>query len=414
MSVPGGAPGGRGRPGDGPGRVTVFAAHYPPHVGGVERFTQHLWGRMAAQGWDVLVVTTDAAGETPAPDGLRVVVLPAYGVLDGRVPVPLPTGELRDLWRALLASPPDVVVSNTRLFPTSWLAAALAWRTGRPLLHIEHGSAGVCLGRPAVDAVTTAVDGMAGGWVLRRATRCAGVSAAVVEYLRAERGVRDAILLPNGVQTDGWERSVVDYRARLGLGPADLLVVHAGRLIARKGVRETLAAFASSAGPARARMRLAVAGNGPLEPEVRRAADADARVVALGWLREQALHDLLVAADVVVHPSSYPEGLPSILLEAAAAGAALVATPAGGTTDLVRHGETGLIVPFGDPPRLAEALELLASDDALRERLIRAARRSIRERFDWRVVAATLDQELRALVTTRDLPVATAAAMGFH
>lgn len=382
-------------------RVTVFAAHYPPHVGGVERYTQSLWSRLAARGWEVLVVTADAGGPTPDPPaaaGLRVAVLPSVKLLGGRVPVPRPSRELTALWRRLCAAPPDVVVANTRFFPTSWLAAALARRARRPLLHIEHGSAPVRLGRPAADALTAAVDGVAGGWVLRRAARCAGVSGAVADYLRTERGVCDAVVLPNGVETDGWDQATVDYRARLGLGPADLLVVHAGRLIAEKGVRDTLAAFGTLRGAARARLRLAVAGDGPLGEEVRRGAAADGRVTALGWLGRAEVHDLLVAADVVIHPSAYPEGLPSVLLEAAAAGAAIVASPAGGTTDLVRHGETGLIVPSGDPLRLAGALGLLASDDALRERLAAAARRRVCERFDWRIVADALERELLALI----------------
>ena len=385
-------------------------------MGGVERYTQSLWGRMADRGWEVLVVTADVAGPAPeagpapaaGPAGLGVAVLPAWRLVDGRVPVPAPSRRAAELWRGLCAAPPDVVVSNTRFFPTSWLAAALALRTRRPLLHIEHGSAPVALGRAGVDALTGVVDRVAGGWVLRRAARCAGVSGAVADYLRAERGVCDAAVLSNGVETDGWESAATDYRALLGLGPADLLVVHAGRLIAAKGVRETLAAFAGLRGAAGTRMRLAVAGDGPLAAEVRQAAGGG-RVTALGPLGRASMHDLLVAADVVVHPSAYPEGLPSILLEAAAAGAAIVASPAGGTTDLVRHGETGLLVPPGDPRGLAEALELLASDDALRERLAAAARRLVCERFDWRVVADALERELVALVASAP-PLALASA----
>jgi glycosyltransferase involved in cell wall biosynthesis len=135
-------------------------------------------------------------------------------------------------------------------------------------------------------------------------------------------------------------------------------------------------------------------------------------VTALGRLDRARMHDLLVAADIVVHPSTYPEGLPSVLLEAAAAGAAIVATAAGGTTDLVRDGETGLIVPPGDPRRLARALELLASDDALRERLAAAARARVSSRFRWRLVADLLERELLAFDDRPPVAVATAGVHG--
>ena len=388
---------------DGAARVVVFAAHFAPHVGGVERYTQCLWSHMAQRGWRVLVVTADASG----PEGqartadLGVLVLPAWRVLDARVPVPRPTRELRALWLALRRVPPDVFVCNTRFFPTSALAALLALRTRRPLLHIEHGSAPVTVGRPVVDKLTGAIDRLVGGWVVRQADRSVGVSEAAATFLRSAFGVDDAGLLPNGVEPDGWCGAAVDYRARLGLGTEDVLVVYAGRLIAAKGVLDLLAAL-SRVGDAGRGLRLAVAGDGPLAMEVRRRAAADQRVVALGGLAPHQVHDLLVAADVVAHPSAYPEGLPTVLLEAAAAGAAIVATAAGGTTDLVRHGETGLIVPVGDSERLRQALELLASDAALRQRLAAAARRAVCDRFSWPTIADTLERELAVLRGGRD------------
>ena len=87
-----------------------------------------------------------------------------------------------------------------------------------------------------------------------------------------------------------------------------------------------------------------------------------------------------------------------MLLEAAAAGAAIVASPAGGTTDLVRHEETGLLVPAGDVRGLHEALARLAADAGLRERLAAAARLAVRERFDWPLIADRLEAELLALM----------------
>lgn len=384
---------------DGAARVAVFSAHYPPHVGGVERYTQCLWSHMARRGWHVLVVTADASGpvvQERAVD-LGVLVLPAWRVLEARVPVPRPTRELRALWLALRDAPPDVFVCNTRFFPTSALAAMLALRTRRPLLHIEHGSAPVRVGRPFVDKLTGAIDRVVGGWVVRRADRSVGVSEAAATFLRSAFGVDDVGLVPNGVEPDGWFEAAADYRALLGLESEDVLVVYAGRLIAGKGVLDLLAAFSRIGGDAGRGLRLAVAGDGPLAAEVRRRAAADHRIVPLGGLAPNEVHDLLVAADVVAHPSAYPEGLPTVLLEAAAAGAAIVATAAGGTTDLVRHGETGLIVPVGDSERLRQALELLASDPALRRRLAAAARRAVCERFAWPTIADALERELADL-----------------
>lgn len=380
-------------------RVVVFAAHFAPPVGGVERYTQALWSRMVRRGWDVIVVTTNTNGGPPSQtmDGLRVIRLPAWQLLESRVPIPKPSQALLGLARGLLAAPPDVIVSNTRFFPTSALAALLARCVRRPLLHIEHGSAPVALGRPIVDRLTAAYDRSVGGWVLRSAGRCVGVSRAVCGFLRDSFGVEDVGVLPNGVATTGWDHVLTDYRARLGLRPADVLIVYAGRLIEAKGVLDLLEAFSRLDGHAARRACLAIAGVGPLGAAVERCAREDHRIAALGLLDQGQVHDLLMAADVVAHPSSYPEGLPTVLLEAAAAGAAIVATPAGGTTDLIQDGDNGLIVPAGDHSALVRALDLLTADPTLRERLGTAARRTVEERFDWEAVADTLERELATL-----------------
>jgi glycosyltransferase involved in cell wall biosynthesis/O-antigen ligase len=90
--------------------------------------------------------------------------------------------------------------------------------------------------------------------------------------------------------------------------------------------------------------------------------------------------------------ASYREGLPKSLLEAGASGRAIVATDVPGNRELVIDGETGLLVPVGQPSALAAAIERLASDPALCERLGAAARRRVEREFsDARIVAATLD-----------------------
>jgi glycosyltransferase involved in cell wall biosynthesis len=90
---------------------------------------------------------------------------------------------------------------------------------------------------------------------------------------------------------------------------------------------------------------------------------------------------LLARSDVFVL-SSRSEGLPISILEAMAAALPVVATDVGGVREAVLHGATGLLVPAGDPIALAEALERLIDDPALRSSLGAAGRRRAREHFD--------------------------------
>jgi len=113
---------------------------------------------------------------------------------------------------------------------------------------------------------------------------------------------------------------------------------------------------------------------------------------------------LLAEATVAVMPS-LNEALSNVLLESMAAGAPVVATRVGGTPEAVEDGVNGLLVPPGDAVPLANAICDLLADPALAQRIGRAARQSIRERFSIdRMVSATERLYLSLLAQRRRLP----------
>ena len=93
---------------------------------------------------------------------------------------------------------------------------------------------------------------------------------------------------------------------------------------------------------------------------------------------------MLGAADAVAVPSTRPDPLPNSALEAAAAGLPVVAAAHGGLPEIVRDGETGLLVPPGDHRALAAALARLAAEPGLARRLGAAAAEDVRRRFGLR------------------------------
>ena len=124
-------------------------------------------------------------------------------------------------------------------------------------------------------------------------------------------------------------------------------------------------------------VRFVCVGDGELRDQL--GADADRlgvadRVTFVGFRRD--MDALLGACDLVVLPSLY-EGLPLALIEAMAAGRAVVATDIGGTRELVMDGETGILVPPRDPTALAGAVQRVVGDDALARRLGSAGRERV-------------------------------------
>lgn len=129
--------------------------------------------------------------------------------------------------------------------------------------------------------------------------------------------------------------------------------------------------------------RATIAGDGHVEAARARATDYGLtdRVELPGWVGPERVARLIASADILVLPS-FSENLPVAIIEAMAAGVAVVATPVGAVEDIVADGETGLLVPPGDVDALAMALTRLVEDPALRQRLGQAGLALHREKLD--------------------------------
>ncbi|HBT81660.1 hypothetical protein A2757_00680 [Candidatus Giovannonibacteria bacterium RIFCSPHIGHO2_01_FULL_48_47] len=112
--------------------------------------------------------------------------------------------------------------------------------------------------------------------------------------------------------------------------------------------------------------------------------DAELRIISDA--RHEDIPKYLWEADVFVRPSR-SEGLGTAFLEAMAAGLPIIGTNVGGIPDFLKDGETGLFAKVDDSKDLAEKIELLFSDEALRQKLIKNGRRLIEEKYQWSRVA---------------------------
>lgn len=87
------------------------------------------------------------------------------------------------------------------------------------------------------------------------------------------------------------------------------------------------------------------------------------------WGHREDMHRVFALSHIACLPTFYGEGLPKVLIEAAACGRAIVATDVPGCREIVHHGENGLLVPARDPRALAEALKQLINNSSLRQRM---------------------------------------------
>ncbi len=245
---------------------------------------------------------------------------------------------------------------------------------------------------------------------LRRKLRDAAATVTVcdynLEYLRASYGpiAKDVRRIYNGLELEKFS-----YEAPRGRAP---LILAVGRLVEKKGFDDLIEACALLRNRS-VQFRCRIIGLGEQERELRakvKRLKLGDRVELPGPRPQSALIEAVgsaavFAAPCVVGGDGNRDGLPTVLLEAMALGTPCVSTDVTGIPEVLRDGETGLMVPQRDPAALADAIERLLSDPELRVGLAGRARRLVEAEFNVRRNAALLREAFEAthaVVARRD------------
>ncbi|MGV3760680.1 MAG: glycosyltransferase family 4 protein [Actinomycetota bacterium] len=205
------------------------------------------------------------------------------------------------------------------------------------------------------------------GWALKRLAnrlqhRCA-VSRDAQRLAQAHLGGQYQLVF-NGVE--------VDHFARGPVHPTDRpTIFFLGRHEPRKGLDVLLAALRELPSD----VALWVGGDGPQTEELRRQHGHDPRIEWLGRISDDERSARMRGATVYCSPSVRGESFGMVLLEAMAAGCALVASDLDGHRNVATDGVDALLAPVGDPHALAKALNRVLDDAALRDELVAGGRR---------------------------------------
>lgn len=226
--------------------------------------------------------------------------------------------------------------------------------------------------------------------VVATASRFVCVSAAVAEVALAHGVPRDKlVVLPIGVE-------VPEAPPQLPQGPPCHLFV--GRFVPKKGIGVLADAVRClrAAGDA---TPVVCIGDGPERPTLEALARDAGGVTLTGWLPPEAVAARMAQAwsllvPSVVAPDGDAEGLPSVIPEAMAQACPIIGSAQGGIAEAVRHGQTGLLVPPGDPAALAEAMHRLMAEPQLRHGLGQAAFTFVRVHLNAHIQSAALEDLL--------------------
>lgn len=385
-------------------RVLAVGLHYPPHhVGGYEVSCRDVVERLAARGHDLAVLTSDLrVSGVDDPAGERDEAIPVWRDL-------VPWFRNDDLWAPGLAE-------RWRIERRNQAALAVALDRHRPEVVSVWQMGALSLGllatiaRRRIPIVYAVSDDWLSYAVLldawsrlfrrvprplqRVAERALGVPVAVPDlgttgsfcFISEDTRQRARDHAPWSIQRSAIVYSGIDRSLFGGSrpGPAQPWggrLLYVGRYDPRKGIETAVRAL----GHLPARFTLEVQGTGDLVERDRLAAVAAelglTQRVAFGAVDRAALVGRYQAADALVFPSEWAEPFGLTPLEAMAGGTPVVATGVGGSGEYLVDGHTCVRFAAGDPIALATAVERLAGDDALRDRLIAAGYRAA-EVFD--------------------------------
>ncbi len=338
-------------------------------MGGAETLLAPLAGVARAAG-----IEFDVVGISPASENSEktLQVLRESGVEPRslRVKRLLDPTAVPQLAREIRRSGADVVHAHLEMAMTLAVPAAALAR--RPVISTFHHVARPLAGRAAWRerlAVAAAT----------RSDRALFVSdaslAAFRDRYRPDGAPANWEVVHNGIDLRTFTAGPADpeVRRELGGGPGSLVVVPAA-FRDFKGIPVAIEAWAA----VRERVPdavLSLVGGGELEPELRAAVAAtglpEGAIVFAGVRTDMPA--VYRAADLVLLPSTHGENLPTVLIEAAGAGRAVVASAIGGIPDIVADGQTGLLFTPGRAPELATAVLTLLSDPDTRARMGAAA-----------------------------------------
>jgi glycosyltransferase involved in cell wall biosynthesis/SAM-dependent methyltransferase len=211
------------------------------------------------------------------------------------------------------------------------------------------------------------------------------------------------VIAGSGVRTDVYARSAVEpgaaaaFRRDLDIPEDAVVALMISRAIRSKGVLT----FAEAAERCPGVVFVLLGKQDRESPDRLTLAECARLHRSIRWLEVHVnVVPALAAADVFVLPTGYREGVPRVLLEAAAMSLPLIATGTPGCAQIVVDGITGSIIPQDDDRALAAAVSCLAADPPFRQRLGTAARARVLEFHDLRRVAAAYGELYRETLRT--------------
>ena len=359
-------------------RILVTTPYFQPHPGGSQRYITELYQELvkisADIEVDVLTYNTEHVGTFEEIGKLNVYRIPCWEILRGQFCIPHPLALIKTLrFLKKKRGGYDILNAHTRFFDTAWWGPLASKYLGAQSVLTDHCAAHPVHESPIISTLTALLDRIIVPILTRTYDAVTVVSDATGKFLESQAGKATYTVIYGGIQNS--------KPATKNKNGKQLIVGFLGRMIPSKGAQRLLNVAQLMKN---AELVFQFAGDGPLLDELKQSKTR--QIQFLGKLNRKQVNEFLDSVDILVHPSTHHEGFPSVLLEAGAHSCAVIATPQGGSTELIIDGQTGLITSANESDIQAK-LEALISDSELRKKLGKNLQHKVETEFQWKDIA---------------------------
>lgn len=347
--------------------IGIFSAQYPPHVGGVEAFTQNIAHTLASLGHRVVVITNDTenlgAGSFVEGD-IEIVRLPCMPLISGRLPIPKFNPIRKELLNQLVQYRFDGILVNTRFYPHSLLGMSVAHRYDLRPLVLDHGSAWLSFSNPILDFFVRLYERAITAYgMFRYHPAYFGISKKSSEWLFNFR-INSSGEIHNSIDSSSFRAlsSGRDFRSEFNIPNNSFVVGFIGRFIPEKGIDALIEASKNPDLVNRGVVFL-LAGTGPLVDKVK--SSQSNSMIWVGRLRRDDVASLLLQCDALCLPSR-SEGFSTTLLEASSCACPSIVTNVGGASELIPDNSYGQIIASPTASCISKAVINLVDNPVLR------------------------------------------------
>ncbi|WP_427795638.1 glycosyltransferase family 4 protein [Collinsella sp. SGI.241] len=312
-------------------------------MGGVERYTENLAKKLVELGNEVVVVTSsdsERIGSFISENNVSLIEIPSVSLMNDRFPIIKPIPSTFRAFRHIMELPISDIIINTRYYPICHFACRVAAKKCiRPVL-IDHSSGYLSTEKSPMGYLMRLYEGLSTKIISRNKPVACAVSNRSLQWIKS-LGFSPHSVIPNSIDAVAYCASASErnWDSELNISPDAFVVAYAGRLIEEKGVMKAIEAINGIHGK---NIHLIIAGSGPLNTAISNAQNE--RIHFVGRLNESDMSSLLRYASCFLMPSEYPEGMPTVLLEAAAQKCAIVVSNCAGASDIIPESNFGTVL----------------------------------------------------------------------